>query len=143
MAQARGRPGFSAGDLLARMALGVVAVLGLWNPTGYSYVNWLIGHTPEERPYVALVGVSLLILMVIYLRATFRSIGVLGIVLASAFVGALLWVFASLGLLDLGRAGVAQWAALASVGLVLGIGLSWSHIRKALTGQADVDDVSE
>jgi hypothetical protein len=58
-------------------------------------------------------------------------------------VGALLWVFASLGLLDLGRAGAAQWAALVSVGLVLGIGLSWSHIRRALTGQADVDDVSE
>jgi hypothetical protein len=143
MAQARARQGFSAGDLLARMALGVVAVLGLWNPTGFSYVNWLIGHAPEERPYVALVGVSLLILMVIYLRATFRSIGVLGIVLASAFVGALLWVFASLGLLDLRAAGAAQWAALVSVGLVLGIGLSWSHIRRALTGQADVDDVSE
>jgi hypothetical protein len=143
VATARGRTGFSAADLLARVALGVVVVLGLWNPTGYSYVNWLIGHEPGQRPYVALVGVTLLILAVIYLRATFRSIGVLGIVLASAFVGALLWVFASLGLLDLGRAGVAQWAALVSVGLVLGIGLSWSHIRRALTGQADVDDVSE
>jgi O-antigen/teichoic acid export membrane protein len=143
MAQARGRAGFSAGDLLARMALGVVVVLGLWNPTGYSYVNWLIGHAPEVRPYVALTGVTLLILAVIYLRATFRSIGLLGIALASAFVGALLWVFASLGLLDLGKAGVAQWAALVSTGLVLGIGLSWSHVRRALTGQADVDDVSE
>jgi len=26
---------------------------------------------------------------------------------------------------------------------VLGIGLSWSHVRRALAGQHDVDDVEE
>ncbi len=133
---------FTAADLALRMAAGVGVVLGLWNPTGYSYINWLIGHDPAERPYVALVGVTLLIVVVIYLRATFRAIGLFGVVLAAAFVGSALWVFASLGLLDLGRAGAAQWAALAAVGLVLGIGLSWSHIRRALSGQVDVDDVT-
>ena len=27
--------------------------------------------------------------------------------------------------------------------LVLGVGLSWSHIRRAISGQADMDDVDE
>jgi hypothetical protein len=137
------KSGFSAGDLILRMAAGVALVLALWNPSGRSYLNWLIGHQADERPYLALVGVTLLIAAVIYLRATLRSIGVLGMILAGAFIGALLWVFAALGLLDLRDAGVAEWAALVAVGLVLGIGLSWSHIRRGLTGQSDVDDVSE
>jgi len=33
------------------------------------------------------------------------------------------------------------WVVLAAVGLVLGIGMSWSHVRRWLAGQAAVDRV--
>ena len=35
------------------------------------------------------------------------------------------------------------WLGLIALSLVLGIGLSWSHVRRRLSGQADMDDVDE
>ena len=36
-------------------------------------------------------------------------------------------------------AGAFAWIALVGVGLILGVGLSWSAIRVRLTGQVDVE----
>ena len=33
------------------------------------------------------------------------------------------------------------WVGLIGVGVILGLGMSWSHIRRMLSGQLDVDDV--
>jgi hypothetical protein len=35
------------------------------------------------------------------------------------------------------------WIGLVMVATILAIGMSWSHVRRRLTGQADVDDVDE
>ena len=35
------------------------------------------------------------------------------------------------------------WIGLTAMSLVLGVGLSWSHVRRRLSGQADMDDVDE
>ncbi|MEO1460032.1 MAG: DUF6524 family protein [Pseudomonadota bacterium] len=43
--------------------------------------------------------------------------------------------------LSLQDRGIIQWLALLALGLTLGIGLSWSIVRRVLTGQTDVDDV--
>lgn len=51
------------------------------------------------------------------------------------------WSFAGRAL---GHApGALAWAALAGVGFVLGPGQSRSHVRRRLSGQADVDDVDD
>jgi hypothetical protein len=60
-----------------------------------------------------------------------------------AVVGALLWVLSDVGLLTLEDRDFNLWLGLAAMSLVLGIGLSWSHVRRALSGQADMDDVDE
>lgn len=137
------RGGFSFGDMLARMVAGVLLVLVTYNPTGWSYVEWLLTRGEGEAPLLALAGVCLLILYVIFVRSTLRAIGVFGVLLASAFVAALLWVLVDAGVLRLDAASATQWAALTGLGVVLGIGLSWSHVRRALSGQADVDDVDD
>jgi hypothetical protein len=80
---------------------------------------------------------------VIYLRATWRSIGPLGLVLAGLFFGGLIWVAIDYGWLDLDRAGVMTWLGLVVAATILAIGLSWSHVRRRLSGQTDVDDVDE
>ena len=41
------------------------------------------------------------------------------------------------------RSNVLQYIVLIMVSLVLATGMSWSHIRRRLTGQLDVDDVDE
>jgi Na+/melibiose symporter-like transporter len=131
------------GGLLMRLMFSTVLVLATWNPTGTSFFHWLLDHEAAERPYLALAGVTLLILWVIYVQATFRSIGVLGVVLLGAFLGALLWVLNANGILALGQGNVALWAALVCLGIVLGVGMGWSHVSRRLTGQVDVDDVAD
>jgi hypothetical protein len=87
--------------------------------------------------------VVLLILYVIFLRATWRSIGPLGLLLAALFFGTVLWVLIDYGRLDPTRATLMTWVVLVVVATILAIGMSWSHVRRQMSGQADVDDVDE
>ena len=63
--------------------------------------------------------------------------------LVLALVGAGLWVLYDLGLLTLDNANLNTWLGLLALSVVLGIGLSWSHVRRYLSGQSDMDDVDE
>ena len=112
-----------------------------YNPTSFNYVKWVM--TQGERPVslMVLAGLLLLIGYIIYLRATLRSIGGFGMLLVLALVGALLWVLYDFGVLSIDNTGLNVWLGLLALSLVLGVGLSWSHVRRALSGQADMDDV--
>jgi hypothetical protein len=88
-----------------------------------------------------LAGLVLLIGYIIYLRATLRSIGAFDMLLVLALVGAGLWVRDDLGVLRLDDPSFNVWLGLIALSFVLAIGLSWSIVRRALSGQADVDDV--
>ena len=65
----------------------------------------------------------------------------MGLVLA--IVAALLWVLYDYGVLTLDDQTLNVWLGLLALSTVLGIGLSWSHVRRKLSGQADMDDVDE
>ena len=67
----------------------------------------------------------------------------LGMLLILAIVAALLWVLHDFGLLTLRKSNENIWLGIFALSLVLGIGLSWSHVRRRLSGQADMDDVDE
>jgi hypothetical protein len=140
---------FSMGDFLVRWLGALALVLVTFNPTPYSYASWVWGGwdptegLADDLPLKALAGVVLLILYAIFLRSTFRSIGALGMVLAALLFGAILWVMVDWGWLDLQAGDVMIWIGLVMVATILAIGMSWSHVRRRLTGQADVDDVDE
>lgn len=114
-----------------------------FNPTQYNYLRWVRDYGKENLSIAVLVGLLLVVGYVIYLRATLRSIGTAGMTLVLAIVAALLWVLHDVGILMLDDSEVNLWLGLAAVSLVLGVGLSWSHVRRALSGQADMDDVDE
>jgi hypothetical protein len=140
MAQA----GFSVGDFVARWLAAFALAFITFNPTSYSYANWLIaGGAGNDLPIKALAGILLLIAYVIFLRATWRSIGPLGLMLVALLFGAIGWVLIDYGLLDPGQATLMTWIVLAVVATILAIGVSWSHVRRRLSGQVDVDDVDE
>jgi hypothetical protein len=90
---------------------------------------------------MGLAGLLLLIGYIIYLRGTLRSIGGFGMLLELALVGAVLWVLYDFGVLSLDYTGLNVWLGFLALSLVLGVGLRWSHVRRALSGQADRDDV--
>ena len=126
---------------LMRWLFAFVLVAATYNPTEYNFVRW--ATTSDQLSITVLAGLMLLVGYIIYLRATLRSIGAFGMALILAVVGAILWVLYDFGLLDLQNQTLTVWIGIFALSLVLGIGLSWSIVRRKLSGQADVDDVDE
>ncbi|APZ51446.1 DUF6524 family protein [Salipiger abyssi] len=123
------------------VAFGLVAAT--WNPSQWNYLRWVRSEGPGQLPLAVLLGLLLFAAYVIYLRATLRSIGAFGMALVLALVGALLWVLWDWGVIELSDPDLSAWIGIFALSLVLGIGLSWSLVRRRLSGQADVDDVEE
>jgi len=114
-----------------------------YNPTQWNYVRWASVNYEQYLSVSVLTGLLLLIGYIIYMRATIRSIGGFGMILVLSVVAALLWVLYDFGLLSLDNTDLNVWLGIFALSVVLGIGLSWSHVRRALSGQADMDDVDE
>ena len=128
---------------LIRWLFAFVLVAATYNPTQWNFWRWASTHFAEQMPMTVLLGLILLIGYVIYLRATFRSIGTFGMGLVAAVFAALIWVLVDLGVLSLKNSDLNMWLGILALSLVLAIGLSWSFVRRALSGQLDVDDSDE
>lgn len=128
-------------DILIRCVVAFGLLATTYNPTDYNYVRWAFGPADAQLSLVVLGGLLLTIGYIVFLRATLRSIGLFGMVLIGALFAALVWVLHDFGLLALDNPNTLSWLGILSLALVLGIGLSWSIIRRRLSGQADVDDV--
>ncbi|WP_439138757.1 DUF6524 family protein [Planktotalea sp.] len=126
-----------------RWLIAFVLIAATYNPTQYNLVRWSLTNLSEQLPLIVLSGLILLIVYIIFMRATLRSIGLFGMALVLALVAALLWVPYEFGGLSLENQAANLWLGIVALSLVLGIGLSWSHIRRAISGQADMDDVDE
>ena len=106
-------------------------------------VALITGGEGQAMSVAVLAGLVLFVGYIIYLRATLRSIGLFGMILVLAIFAALIWVATDFGLLDLSNPSVNTWIALVAGATVLGVGLSWSHVRRTLSGQSDMDDIDE
>ena len=128
---------------LLRWAFAFLLLAATFNPTEWNYVKWAEANYSAQMSLTVLFGLLLLVGYIIYLRATIRSIGAFGMGLVLALVAALLWVLYDWGWLQLEISTQNTWIGLFTLSVVLGIGLSWSHVRRKLSGQADMDDVDE
>jgi len=124
-----------------RLAFAVALVLLTFNPTGHSYYHWLADGFPSVQPLEAIAGILLLIGWIFFVRSTLAAIGTLGLVLLGALFGAIVWWVVSQGWLDVSNRADMAWIVLLILRLILGIGMSWSHLRRRLSGQAAVDRV--
>lgn len=127
--------------LLTRWLAAFLLLAVTFNPTQYNYVRWLQDYGAGNLSVAVLAGLLILIGYVIFLRATLRSIGPAGMVLILALVAALIWVLYDFEVLTLDNESQNVWLWLFALSLVLGVGLGWSHVRRTLSGQTDVDDV--
>ena len=134
---------FNVVSFLLRLLFALLLVFGTYNPTDFSYLSWVISGDAGFDPLTALVGVALLIAWIVFLRATFLSLGWLGIILGAALFACFIWLLIDIGWLSLEATGAITWLALLLIALILALGMSWSHIRRRLTGQVDVDDVED
>lgn len=130
---------FTLNSFLLRFAFALALVLLTYNPSGISWVGWLLSDT--ALVYKVATGVVLAIGWVIYLRATWNSLGQLGTILAAAFFAVIIWLLWQWGLVSLGSGAVIQWLGLLMLSGVLAVGMSWSHIRRRMSGQYDTDEI--
>ena len=133
----------SIGGFLVRAAFALALVLLTYNPSGYSYVHLLQDGFPRITPLEAVLGIVLLIGWVVFMAATLRALGFVGMTLALALFAALIWLIISWGWVKLSDTGAILWIALVVLALILALGMSWSHLYQRWSGQATVDDVDE
>ena len=89
------------------------------------------------------VGVVLLIGWTIYIRATRRSLGIIGMTLAMAFFATLLWLFVDWGLIPADSVRAVSYIVLFVMGAILATGMCWSHICRRISSQMDVDEIDQ
>ena len=134
---------FDVLGFLWRLVFALALVLLTFNPTGHSYYHWLADGFPSVSPAEAVAGILLLLAWIFFVRTTLSAIGTVGIVLMAALFASIVWWIVSKGWLDVGNRSTMAWIVLLILGLMLGIGMSWSHIRRRLSGQAAVDRVDQ
>lgn len=126
--------------ILIRWAAALILVFITYNPLELGYFTWAMNNYSTNLSVVILLGLVLFVAYAVFVRATLQSIGKVGIGMVVAVIAVLLWVFYDKGLLDPGNATVMTWIGLIGLSFVLGIGLSWSIIRRRISGQLDVRD---
>ena len=137
------RTKFTWTNYLIRLAAALVLVFTTYNPLKWSFFHWVQPATLDfanANVFMALAGIVLLIAWVIFLRATVRSLGPIGTLLAVAFFGILIWVVLTYLPILKDNLKIMTWLVLIGMAGVLSAGISWSHIRRRMTGQIDVDE---
>lgn len=135
--------------IVFRLILAVVIVFTTFNPWGKSFYHWAIqplfatgGGVATITPVKVLVGLLLIVGWVICIQATKRSLGLRGALLIVAIFAALIWLLDDQGLLDPTGGNTVATLILILLTLLLGLGMSWSHLSRRLTGQVDTDQVA-
>jgi hypothetical protein len=133
------------GGVLVRLLASLILVFLTWNAEGWSYYHWTIDPLLRgDGSFSALkflAGVLLIAAWVVFLQATRRSIGITGAILVAAICGGVIWLLISSGIVTASSGRGMARVVLIGVSLILAVGMSWSHISRRLTGQADTDVV--
>lgn len=130
--------GISFSGALLRVALALVLVIATFNPTGYSLFHWITAAPVAVTPGKALAVLTLTIGWLVCLRTAFISLGAMGLLLGAALFSVLVWFLVDHDVMSLTGTGIV-WVALIVVGVLLGLGLSWSLLRAKATGQVEVN----
>ena len=131
--------------VLIRLVASLILVFLTWNAEGWSYYHCTIEPLLRgEGRYSAikiLAGTLLVAGWVVFLQATRRSIGITGALLVAAICGGVIWLLISSGIVSANSGRGMARVALIGLSLILAVGMSWSHLSRRITGQADTDVV--
>lgn len=138
---------FSKQSFFIRLVFALLLVYLSYNPSGYSFFHWakeaLFSDVFTITPPLAMSAIVLLIGWTIYIRATLRSLGAFGLALAFTLFSIIIWWLVDIGLLGVDSVSIFTYIILFLLAAILATGMSWSHIRRRMSGQADVDEVDE
>ena len=132
--------GISVGGFLLRLLAAGLLVFATYNPAGFSYVHWVRQAGGGPLPLKVLAGIFLAAGWLFCVRSTLRSLGHIGTALAAGFFGVLIWLFVDLQGADVKGSAIA-WFVLSCLAATLAVGLSFSLVKRRVTGQ--IDDTEE
>jgi len=135
------RKSFGWDGFLLRFVFATILVFATYNPEGVSYYHWVSEALPDFTVIKAFVGLIILIGWIILIRATLGSLGFIGIVLAAAFFGLAIWLIVDVLGLSTDNLRVISYIVGIMLASVLSIGVSWSHVRRRISGQVDTDEI--
>ncbi len=131
--------------VLIRLVASLILVFLTWNAEGWSYYHWtidpLLRGAGSFSAIKFLAGTLLIAGWVVFLQATRRSIGITGALLVAAICGGVIWLLISSGIVSANSGRGMARVALIGLSLILAVGMSWSHLSRRITGQADTDVV--
>lgn len=134
---------FTWSSLGVRLVFALILVFVTYNPEGYSFYHWVVQNIETDLPQKVFAGVVLLIGWSIFIRATLHSLGFFGLVLTLAFFGTLVWVIVDWGWIPADSVKVLSYVVLVITSFILTTGISWSFIRRRMSGQYDVVEADE
>jgi hypothetical protein len=132
---------FGLNHFFVRFVCALIVVFATYNPEGLSYYHWAVERLSEFSVLKAFIGVILLVGWIILIRATLGSLGTIGILLSIAFFGLAIWLIIDVLGLSADNARVIGYIIELMLAGVLSIGVSWSHVRRRISGQVDTDEL--
>ena len=131
---------FKAHHILIRFIAALVLVFATYNPSGYSYYHWMVSGKAAIS-HLIVVGTALVAIYAFLVRSTWRSIRLLGLIIAIGFFASLNYMLVEMNWIDYQLYWGKTISIMISIASILSIGLSFSAIRARLAGQIDSDDV--
>lgn len=120
------------------LTLLTVLCYAVWNPWGNSISKMMIGDA--ELSTKLLVGVVLVIVFGIFINATYRALGKVGLSLYLIFLGAIFYFLIDHQILDPNNLSAIKYVAPFLIALLLAIGSQGAKIYRSITGRVAVED---
>jgi hypothetical protein len=133
---------FGVAGFVARWLAALFLVFATYNPSGYSYCDWVADIGGGHWVLKAFVTIILIIAYSTFILATLRSIGLLGVATWALFFGSLVWLMINIGIIQTLTVRSFVTIALIISANIFAVGVSWSYIRLRLSGQADTNNVT-
>jgi hypothetical protein len=133
---------FGVSGVIARWLAALFLVFATYNPSGYSYCDWIADIGGGHWILKALVSVVLVIAYATFVLATLRSLGRLGVATWVTFFSSIVWLMINIGIIQTLNVRMFVTFALIILANVFAVGVSWSYIRLRLSGQADTNNVT-
>ena len=134
---------FSWSHFFIRLMSALALVFASYNPAGLSFYHWVIIELPQISPLKVFASLCLIIVWVIFIRATLRSLGWIGITLAGALFGSFFWLLIDWNIVPTDNLALISYISQFMLCLILALGMSWSHVRRRMSGQVDTDDIDQ
>lgn len=132
---------FTASNFIVRLLLSCALVFGTYNPSGRSYLHWVVDGDTDTLILKIFVGMALIAAYWLILVVSWLALDAVGLALLALVVLALGGTLWELGLFPADSWSV-QVVLLVGLAIVFAIGLSFSGIRYRLTRQVQSSAIS-